>query len=122
MGITEHVAKSLHKINSQAPEFLKKHWDVLNPLIWELHYWFDYFYRSPGYETFYSLMYHREKRHHWEGIVDAVRIFTEKYGLEFVEIIQQAAEDHVRDDFGEIPSEAECSRRYIRQKRDGEAF
>ena len=117
MDYKDHAAKSFNKIQQNAPEFLKENWSVLSPMIWELHYWFDYFFGDKGYETVYTLFYHREKRHHIEGIAEAIAVFTAKYGEKFHQIIMEESETHVRDDFGEIPSQAECSRHYLREKR-----
>jgi hypothetical protein len=47
-------------------------------------------------------MKHREQRHHLEGIWQAVEIFSKEYGQEYREIIIAQAEQHVRDDMGDI--------------------
>ena len=117
MDYKDHALKSLGKINQEQPRFLNEHWEIISPMIWKLHFWFDEFFGSPGYDSVYTLWYHREVRHHLEGIWLAIDKFTKKYGQEYEKIIRQAAEDHVWDDFGEIPSKAECTRRYLRDKR-----
>ncbi|HDQ22593.1 MAG TPA: hypothetical protein ENN28_01315 [Candidatus Uhrbacteria bacterium] len=113
----QHAAKSFAKIYEQTPRFFLKDWPVIFKLIWELHCWFDRFANTKGYNTPGTLWYHREQTHHWEGIDEAVRIFTCKYGLKFMIIIEQEAKQHVLDDFGEIPSKSHVTRYYLRQKR-----
>ncbi|MCX6739763.1 MAG: hypothetical protein NTZ49_00860 [Candidatus Parcubacteria bacterium] len=117
MDYKVHTERSFNRIYRNDPDFLKENWDQLYPLIWELHFWFDYFFGDKGYETGYTLFYHREKRHHVEGITEAIKVFTKKYGEKFRQIIREESEAHVFDDFGEIPSQAECSRHYLREKR-----
>ncbi len=117
MKTADHVIKSFRQINDQNPEFLKENWSVLQPLIWQLHFWLDYFSGRPDYETVYTVFYHREQRHHQEGICEGVSHFVSLYGLKFRSIIREELTRHVRDDFGEIPAQAECTRRYLREKR-----
>ena len=113
----DHAIKSFQTINAKNPKYLKDNWEVLYPLLWELHYWFDKFSGDKGYDTPYSNWYHKEVRHHDSGITQAVDHFCYKYGLEFENIIRQEAERHVRDDFGEIPSKSQCTRSYLRHIR-----
>lgn len=119
MDFKDHAVKSLERINGENPEFLKKHWAKISPMIWQVHYWFDEFYNQPPYDNPYTLFYHREVRHHWDGIRQAVEIYSAKYGEEFRDIIRQAGEDHMRQDyFQDIPgSREECSRRLLRSMR-----
>ena len=117
MDTQDHVYKSLHHLNYKDPKFFKENWDKISPLIWELHYWLDYFAGMPGYQEL-SVIYHKEQRHHWEGIQEAVKKFIAKFGQEFEQIILAEAEIHVSDDFcGDIPSKDECTHRYIREKQ-----
>ena len=117
METKAHVFKSLAKIQQNDPQLLHDQWPVINALIWQLHFWLDEFFGAPDYETVYTLFYHREVRHHVEGISLAVEFFSQKFGQQYAELIRQEAEDHVCTDFGEIPSQAECSRHYLREKR-----
>jgi len=113
----QHAAKSFAKIYEKTPEFFLKNWPVIFKLIWELHCWLDRFSNTKGYNTPGTIAYHREQTHHVDGIREAVIVFTSKYGLQYMIIIEEEARRHVYDDFGEIPSKEHVTRRYLRQKR-----
>ncbi len=113
----DHAIKSFEKIYKESPGFFINNWPVIFKLIWDLHSWFDRFANTKGYNTPGTIWYHREQAHHWQGINEAVRIFTCKYGLKFMIVIKQEAKQHVLDDFGEILSKENITRRYLRQKR-----
>lgn len=113
----DHVKKAFENIERKAPQFLINNWVVLYSLFWELHSWMDQFANIAPYDNVYTLYYHREQRHHWEGIDEAILIFTSRYGIQLMPLIRQELEMHIFDDFGEIPSKSECSRRYLREKR-----
>ena len=117
MDVPDHVYKSLAKIQRNNLQLLIDHWSDISPMTWHVHFWFDEFCNQPPYDNVYTLFYHREVRHHLEGIIEAVAVFSQKFGQQYADLIRQAAEDHVNDDFGEIPSKAECSRHYLRTKR-----
>jgi hypothetical protein len=113
----EHFDSSFYRISQKYPQLLIKNREVICKLLVELHEWFDYFSGKEGYNTVYTVFYHREQRHHMEGIIEAIAIFTAQYGEKFRQIITEESRAHVRDDFGEIPSQDECDRRYLREKR-----
>ncbi|MCX6742854.1 MAG: hypothetical protein NT116_01310 [Candidatus Parcubacteria bacterium] len=113
----EHFDNSFYRIRQKYPQLLIENREVICRLLTELHEWFDFFCGKEGYNTAYTLFYDREKRHHSEGIFEAIAIFTQKYGEKFCQLIEEEANAHVYDDFGEIPSQAECSRHYLREKR-----
>jgi len=113
----EHFDNSFYRIKQKHPQFLIDNREVICKLLTEMHQWFDFYCGKEGYTTVYTLFYHREKRHHAEGIIEAIAIFTAKYGENFRQIIEEEANGHVKDDFGEIPSQAECDHRYLREKR-----
>lgn len=115
--LQEHLENSIYRIRQKHQQFLVANREVICQLLTELHTWFDFFCGKEGYDSAYTLFYHREKRHHVEGITEAIEFFTPKYGEEFRQIISEEADGHVRDDFGEIPSQAECNRFYLREKR-----
>ncbi len=117
MKFQEHFDNSLYRIKQKYPQFLIDNREVICKLLFELHQWFDYYSNKEGYDTVFTVFYHREKRHHDEGIIEAISIFTAQYGEKFRQIIEEEARAHVYDDFGEIPSEAEVTRRYLREKR-----
>ncbi len=112
-----HFDSSLSRVRQKYPEFFIDNRERICQLLVELHEWFDFFCGKAGYNTAYTLFYHREKRHHDEGILEAAIIFTDKYGENFSQIIKEEAEMHVFEDFGEIPAKYECTRRYLREKR-----
>ncbi|MFA5188293.1 MAG: hypothetical protein WC460_02955 [Patescibacteria group bacterium] len=116
MDITAHVFRSLAKIQRNNPQLLINEWAIISPLAWEIHAWFDAFFGLPPYDGVYSLYYHREVRHHREGIIEAVKVFSQRFGQRYADLIEEIAKDHVRDDFNEIPSRAECSLHYLNQK------
>ena len=113
----DHVAKSFFRIYQKAPQFVLDNWLELYILLWELHCWFDRFSNTKGYNTVYTIAYHREQTHHREGIDEAIRLFCCKYDHRYWIMIEQEAEQHVLDDFGEIPSKSNVTRRYLREKR-----
>lgn len=67
--------------------------------------WFDYFINKKNEDFDYTginCLKHREQRHHHEGINEAVKIYSKKYGDKYKKIIRQEAERHVYDDMGTI--------------------
>jgi hypothetical protein len=83
----------------------------MEKLLMELHEWLDYYYKREGEDeegkynfTGRSVMRHRRKRHHLEGINKAVEFFSCLYGSKFSDVIRQEARQHVIDDMGEVLS------------------
>jgi hypothetical protein len=97
----EHFDGSFYRIKLNSPQFLIEHREVICQLLAELHNWFDEFSgtKGEGYDfTDRRKIRHRAMRHHWEGIWEAVAKFTQKYGPEYHDIIEQEAKQHVKDD------------------------
>lgn len=114
---SEHFEMSFYRVNQKYPQLMIENREVICQLLSELHKWFDFYSNKDGYNTVYTIFYHREQRHHAEGILEAITVFTSKYGEKFRQIIEDESYGHVMDDFGEVPSQAECNRRYLRAKR-----
>lgn len=113
----EHFETSWLRVRENHHDLVVENREVICRLLVELHEWFDFFCGKEGYDSAYTVFFHREQRHHRDGILDAIEIFSAKYGEKFREIIRQEAERHVLDDFGEIPAKDEVTRRYLREKR-----
>ena len=100
-SIPEHVNQSMAHTEKHYGVLFKEKKDLLKELFIELHKWFDHYDGQKGKDYDYlgsNCIKHRERRHHVEGISEAVKIFTKKYGEEFREIIENEAESHVYDD------------------------
>jgi hypothetical protein len=117
MDTKNHITKSFDRLYQENPRYFLDQWQILRKLVWELHSWFDAYNCTKGYNSVYTIYYHREVRHHWEGIDQCVIFFTSRYGLQYGHIILAEAKTHVQDDFGEIPSQSEVTRHYLRKKR-----
>src|SRR4030042_6529923 len=103
MKIEEHTAKSMGKLQRIYPKVYLRNKKCLEKMIPELHRWMDFFFgkKDEGYNySGINCMKHWEQRHHLEGIQEATKLFTEKYGDEFREIISGEAESHVWEDVG----------------------
>ena len=74
----------------------------------EIHIWLDAFAREPmsgwwGFEI--DHYWHRKKRHHKEGIKEAIARFKSQHTEDE---IQQACEIHIQDDYeGYLPSKSD---------------
>ena len=106
MDLSVHIRNSILRIKEQRPTLYQRREKEINRMIRELHEWFDWFENKKTSEYDYTeinCMKHREKRHHQEGIRQAVNIFSKEYGREFEEIIDEESQAHIFDDFGNIP-------------------
>jgi len=104
-SLKEHMESSMFCIKQKHHKLLLNHREIICQLIMELHVWFDFFNNKKGPDfdyTGFDCIKHREKRHHREGINEAVKIFTAKFGAKFKKIIEEEAEKHVIDDMGKI--------------------
>ena len=105
MEFPEHFDGSFYRIRLNNPQFLIDHREVICKLLAELHIWFDEFAKTKGEGFDYTgrrKIRHRQERHHWEGILEAIAKFTAKFGEEYRDIIEQEAKQHVIDDMGRI--------------------
>jgi len=114
MKVKEHTLKSMENLQKNYPEIYKENKETLEEIISELHGWLDFFCGKKTEEYDYSginCMKHREQRHHLEGIQEATRLFSKKYGDKFREIISSESESHIWEDIGKylgrIPFESE---------------
>lgn len=113
----DHSFRSLEFISRNSPDFFLSNHCAIVRLMCGLHSWLDYFAGKDGYRD-YSFMYHKERRHHSEGINEAVRKFSDEFGEDFKDLIREEARRHISDDFcGHIPSKDECDHSYIRRKQ-----
>jgi hypothetical protein len=109
-----HVERSLIFARKNFPELFALEMEVVIDLIKELHGWLDYYDSRKGKDddgpfdfTGARNIRHRAKRHHIEGFREAVKLFTEKYGEKFTNLIRQEAERHIKDDMGQILSKSD---------------
>ena len=111
--IRRHIADSFSHIEKEHPDIYRYRKDILDKLIPELHSWFDEFDGKKTNEYDYTgvnCVKHREQRHHIQGISEALRKFSEKYGPEFKMIIRDEAERHLLNDMGVIYFEEDYHR------------
>jgi len=105
----DHADKSLQLIAAERPGFYRRHKEVIDELIPDLHAWMDQYFntRGDGYDyTGIDVMKHWERLHHIQGINMAADHFSEKYGELFRETVVEEARRHVMDDLGHIPVES----------------
>ena len=107
--IAEHFVRSLENVERKYPELYLQEKETIEKLILEVHEWLDYYCGKTGEDeegkydfTGRSIIRHRRKRHHLEGINKAVEIFSCLYGGKFTDVIRQEARQHVIDDMGEV--------------------
>ena len=100
-----HYQSSLENVKLSYPELYELEKAKVEQLLMELHKWLDWYAGKEGEEngvaydfTGTSKIRHRAKRHHLEGIIEAVKIFSEIYGGKFTELIRQEITRHVMDD------------------------
>jgi len=104
MKTTEHALKSIENLQKTHPEIYEENKETLEKMLFEMHNWLDFFSGKKSEEYDYSginCIKHREQRHHLEGIQEATKLFTEKYGARFKEIISEEAENHIWEDLGQ---------------------
>jgi hypothetical protein len=110
----EHMRFSTENLLKKHSEFFKLRRGRLINILHEMHYWFDYFMWKKSekgeydYTDVRDLAKHREQRHHYQGIHECVKIFSDKYWREFVEdgfgeefekVIWEEANFHIRKDY-----------------------
>lgn len=114
-----HQMNSYKRLKAKDSDFYYKHLRVIAPLVRDIHKWFDEFagttgkdregrrydYTSDSEGPIYTQMKHREQRHHYDGLIGCIIKFTDKYGPEFKQIIENEAKEHILEDMGYIPNE-----------------
>jgi hypothetical protein len=124
-----HYQSSLENVRVNHPELYEQEKAKVEQLLTELHKWLDWYAGKEGEEngvaynfTGITKIRHRAKRHHLEGINEAVRIFSERYGEKFSKLIRQEATRHVRDDvkyvMDEIPFASDYPAIFSKHFRD----
>ena len=104
-----HYERSLKNVKNNYPELFNQEKEVIDKLLKDLHEWLDYFYNKKGKDeggaydfTGEFVIRHRSKRHHVQGINEAIVFFTDRYGKKYLRLIEEEARRHVLDDMGEV--------------------
>jgi hypothetical protein len=104
-----HLKNSLMNIRNNYPELYYREKNIIFELIYVLHKWLDFYDTKKGEDedgpydfTASRCIRHKMKRHHIEGINEAVKIFSQEYGESFVQIIREEAMLHIIEDMGAI--------------------
>jgi hypothetical protein len=116
-----HQINSYKRLKAKDSDFYYTHLRAIALLIRDIHKWFDEFagkrgvnkegrkcdYTSEPDSPIHTQMKHREQRHHYDGLIDCIIKFTDKYGQEFKPIIESEAQTHILEDMGYIPNKEE---------------
>jgi hypothetical protein len=105
----DHYCSSLKMVRRNYPEMFLEEGETIDRLLQDLHSWLDHYCGRQGEDeegtfdfTGHLAIRHRAKRHHLQGINQAVRKFSGEYGERFSRLIRQEAERHIFDDMGAI--------------------
>jgi len=104
-----HLKISIINIRKSHQELYYREKQIILELIYDLHKWLDFYDNRQGEDkegpydfTGSRSIRHRAKRHHLEGINEAVNIFSRQHGERFAGIIREEARRHIMDDMGAI--------------------
>jgi hypothetical protein len=104
-----HYQRSLENARKNFPELFSQEKKTVMELLLRLHEWLDYYADRQGADeegqydfTRHLAIRHRAKRHHLQGVNQAVEVFSEIYGEQFTGLIRQEAQHHIFDDMGQI--------------------
>lgn len=105
MYVIEHYRSSLEKVKKKYPELYEREKEAIEKLLMALHEWLDWYFGKKGEDeeglydfTGAQSFRHRAKRHHIQGIGQAVEFF----GRQYEAIIREEAERHIKEDMGDL--------------------